>query len=82
MKIIIHKTNVKFPRAPTVRPMIEMIKFSAGHDLASLNTLSCNAKLPIRNTQCVCVCVVYTIRCLIDGGKCLEVKNANTKYIG
>lgn len=62
MKIIIHKTKVKFPRAPTVRPMIEMIKFSAGHDLASLNTLSCNAKVPVRNRyvrKCECVCVCH-----------------------
>lgn len=40
MKIIIHNTKVRLPKAPTVRPMIEMIKFNAGHDLASLNTLS------------------------------------------
>lgn len=40
MKIMMHKTNVRLPRAPTVLPMIEMSKLSVGHDLANLNTRS------------------------------------------
>lgn len=41
MKIIIHNTKVKLPKAPIVRPMIEINKFNVGQDLANLNTLSC-----------------------------------------
>lgn len=42
MKMMIHNTKVRLPKAPTVRPMMEMSKLSVGQDLASLNTLSCN----------------------------------------
>lgn len=38
MNIMMHKTNVRLPKAPTVLPMIEMRRLSVGHDLASLNT--------------------------------------------
>lgn len=41
MKIIIPKTKVKFPKAPTVLPMMEMSKFKVGQDLANLKTLNC-----------------------------------------
>lgn len=39
--MIIHNTNVKFPKAPTVRPIIDINKLSVGHDFANLNTLNC-----------------------------------------
>lgn len=38
MNIMMHNTNVRLPRAPTVRPMIDINKFSVGHDFANLNT--------------------------------------------
>lgn len=38
MKMMMHKTNVKLPRAPTVFPIMEMSKLSVGHDFANLNT--------------------------------------------
>lgn len=38
MKMMIHKTNVKLPKAPTVLPMMEISKLSVGHDLANLKT--------------------------------------------
>jgi hypothetical protein len=38
MKMIMHNTKVKLPRAPTVRPMIDMSKLRVGQDLANLNT--------------------------------------------
>jgi hypothetical protein len=41
MKIMIQSTNVRLPKAPTVRPMIDISKFSVGHDFASLKTLNC-----------------------------------------
>ena len=41
MKMMMHKTKVKLPRAPTVLPMMEMSKLSVGHDFANLNTRSC-----------------------------------------
>ncbi len=41
MNIIIAKTNVKFPRSPTVLPIIEMSKFRVGQDFANLKTLNC-----------------------------------------
>ena len=41
MKMMMHKTNVKLPKAPTVVPIMEMSKFSVGHDLANLKTLNC-----------------------------------------
>lgn len=44
MKMMIHRTKVRLPRAPTVRPMIEISRFNVGHDLASLNTLSFTSK--------------------------------------
>lgn len=42
--MIIHKTNVKLPRAPTVRPIIDINKFNVGQDFANLNTLNCEKK--------------------------------------
>lgn len=38
--MMMHNTNVRLPSAPTVLPMMEISRFSVGHDLASLNTLS------------------------------------------
>lgn len=38
MKIIITKTNVRFPRAPIDFPMIDIKRFNVGQDLANLNT--------------------------------------------
>lgn len=35
-----HKTNVRLPNAPIVRPMIEINRFNVGHDFANLNTRS------------------------------------------
>lgn len=40
MKMMMHNTKVKLPKAPIVRPIIEISKFNVGHDLANLNTLS------------------------------------------
>lgn len=40
MKIIIQSTNVRLPKAPMVRPIIEISKFNVGQDFANLNTLS------------------------------------------
>lgn len=40
MKIMIQSTNVRLPKAPTVRPMIDISKFSVGQDFASLKTLN------------------------------------------
>lgn len=40
MKIMIHNTKVRLPRAPTVLPMMEMSKLRVGQDFASLNTRS------------------------------------------
>lgn len=40
MKIIMHNTKVKLPKAPIVRPIIEINKFNVGHDFANLNTRS------------------------------------------
>lgn len=40
MNIMIPKTKVKFPKAPTVLPMMEMSKFNVGQDFANLKTLS------------------------------------------
>lgn len=40
MKMIMHKTNVRLPNAPIVRPMIEINRFNVGHDFANLNTRS------------------------------------------
>ena len=40
MKMMMHNTKVRLPRAPTVLPMIEMSRLRVGHDLASLNTRS------------------------------------------
>lgn len=47
MKIIIHKTKVKLPKAPTVRPIMDISKFSVGHDLANLKTRSWNLYLGV-----------------------------------
>jgi len=44
IKMIIHSTKVKLPRAPIVLPMMEMSKFNVGQDLASLNTRNCERK--------------------------------------
>lgn len=44
MKIMMHNTNVRLPRAPTVLPMIEINRFNVGHDFASLNTLNWKQK--------------------------------------
>ena len=44
IKMIIHSTKVKFPRAPIVLPMMEMSKFNVGQDLASLKTRNCERK--------------------------------------
>ena len=41
MKIMMHSTKVRLPRAPTVLPMMEMSKLSVGHDFANLKTRSC-----------------------------------------
>lgn len=41
MKIMIQSTKVRLPKAPTVRPMIDISKLSVGHDFASLKTLNC-----------------------------------------
>lgn len=40
MNIMMQSTKVKFPKAPTVLPIMDIIRFSAGQDLASLNTRS------------------------------------------
>ena len=40
MKMMIQRTNVRFPRAPMVFPIMEMRRLSVGQDLANLNTLS------------------------------------------
>lgn len=40
MKMIIHKTKVRLPKAPTVLPMMEMRRLSVGQDFASLKTRS------------------------------------------
>ena len=37
---MIPRTNVKFPKAPRVLPIIVIKRFSVGHDFASLKTLS------------------------------------------
>lgn len=42
--MMMHNTNVKFPKAPTVRPIIDINKFSVGHDFANLNTRSYKSK--------------------------------------
>ncbi len=38
MNIIMTRTNVKFPKAPIVLPIIDIKRLSVGHDLANLNT--------------------------------------------
>ncbi len=38
MNIIMTRTNVKFPKAPIVLPIIDIRRLSVGHDLANLNT--------------------------------------------
>ena len=38
MNIIITRTNVKFPRAPIVFPIIDIKRFNVGQDFANLNT--------------------------------------------
>lgn len=45
MKIMMHNTKVRLPKAPIVLPIIEMSKLSVGHDFANLNTRSCKYKL-------------------------------------
>jgi hypothetical protein len=42
---MIQSTNVRLPKAPTVRPMIDISKFSVGHDFASLKTLNCKLNI-------------------------------------
>ena len=39
MKIMMHNTKVRLPKAPTVLPIMEMSKLSVGQDLANLKTL-------------------------------------------
>ena len=41
MKMMMARTKQRLPRAPNVRPMIEMRRFKVGQDFASLNTRSC-----------------------------------------
>ncbi len=38
INIIITRTNVKFPNAPIVLPIIDIKRFNVGQDLANLNT--------------------------------------------
>lgn len=38
MKIIMTTTNVKFPRAPIVLPIIDIKRFNVDQDLANLKT--------------------------------------------
>ena len=38
INIIMTRTNVKFPKAPIVLPIIDIKRFNVGHDLANLNT--------------------------------------------
>ena len=40
INMMIHKTKVRFPNAPTVLPIIDISRFSVGHDLANLKTRS------------------------------------------
>ena len=40
MKIMMHNTKVRLPKAPTVLPIMEMSKLSVGQDLANLKTRS------------------------------------------
>jgi hypothetical protein len=42
MNIIMTRTNVKFPNAPMVLPIIDIKRLSVGHDLANLNTRNLN----------------------------------------
>ncbi len=44
IKIIMTRTNVKFPNAPIVLPIIDIRRLSVGHDLANLNTRNLNYK--------------------------------------
>lgn len=53
MKIMIQSTNVRLPKAPTVRPMIDISKFSVGHDFASLKTLNCKYAMDGKLKSCV-----------------------------
>ena len=53
MKIMMHKTRVRLPKAPTVLPMIEINKFKVGQDLANLKTRNCRGeKQTNTNTKC------------------------------
>ncbi len=38
INIIITRTNVKFPNAPIVLPIIDIKRFNVGQDFANLNT--------------------------------------------
>lgn len=44
-----HNTKVKLPKAPIVRPIIEINKFNVGHDLANLNTRSYELRIKLQN---------------------------------
>ena len=48
MKMMIQRTNVRFPRAPMVFPIMEMRRLSVGQDLANLNTLSWGRRVVVR----------------------------------
>ena len=41
MKMIIHSTRVRLPRAPIVFPMMDIKRFNVGQDFASLKTRNC-----------------------------------------
>lgn len=38
--MIMHNTNVRLPKAPMVRPIIDIKRLSVGQDFANLNTRS------------------------------------------
>lgn len=42
--MIMHNTNVRLPKAPIVLPIMDIRRFSVGHDFANLNTRSCEQK--------------------------------------
>ena len=44
IKIIMTRTNVKFPKAPIVLPMIDIKRLNVGHDLPNLNIRNLNDK--------------------------------------
>ena len=42
--MMITRTNVRFPRAPIVLPIIDIRRFNVGHDLPNLKTLNFDEK--------------------------------------